>query len=400
MKEKLDAILNSHVVTSNDTEVRNKLLAASFVVVDKNGILYQNAAGRLDFPPSSDPYTTSSMSWVASMTKLITATCLLQLVERGLVGLDEDLRPKVPQLAEMQILRGFDPADRPILEDNTTPITLRHLLTHTLGLGYDIADPDLRKWSTSVGRTVNNLQWCLAGFTTPLKFAPGDGWYYGAAYDWAGHLLTVLTGKKLGDYMQEHIFGPLGMTGSTFWPKEVDGTGRRMLAFAFQGTGDGEEAGLLKPGKSPVPDEHEMESGGAGLYTTPGDYAALLHAILSNRLLKPETTDLLFAPQLNAAQQGTLMEVAEFAHDALTAEFPRGIELNHGLGGVINMEDVAGKRRKGSLMWSGMTNGRWWIDRETGVAAVMFTCVLPHGNKVVTGMWDQLERAVYQEVMQ
>lgn len=395
MEEKLDAILDSYVVTSNDAEVRDRLLAASFVVVSEKKVIYSKAVGHLDFPPSSEPYTTSSISWLASMTKLLTATCLLQLVEQGVVGLDEDLRPKVPQLADMQILRGFDSTDKPVLEDNISPITLRHLLSHTVGLGYDIADPDLNKWSSSIGRTANNLQWSLAGFTTPLKFTPGEGWYYGSAYDWAGHLLTILTGKKLSEYMREHIFTPLGMEATTFWPKEVDGAGKRMLAFAVQATGEGED-GLLKPGKSFVPEEHEMESGGAGLFSTPDDYAAFLRAILSNRLLKPETADLLFAPQLNDTQQRMLMAIASLAHDAFTPEFPKGAELNHGLGGVLNVEDIAGKRRGGSLMWSGMSNGRWWIDRETGIAAAMLTCVLPHGHAVVTSLWDRLERAVYE----
>jgi CubicO group peptidase (beta-lactamase class C family) len=61
------------------------------------------------------------------MTQLITATCLLQLVERGLVTLSEDLRPRVPQLAALQILKGFNDNDEPILEDNTKPITLRYV---------------------------------------------------------------------------------------------------------------------------------------------------------------------------------------------------------------------------------------------------------------------------------
>ncbi|KAK6075561.1 beta-lactamase [Seiridium cupressi] len=397
LRDRLNDILTSHVVSPEDAEPRNKLLAAAFVVVNKDGILYSNAVGRLDFATDTGPYTTSSISWIASMTKLLTATCLLQLVENGTLSLDQDIRPLIPQLAHMQILRGFDASDKPIMEANDRPIILRHLLTHTLGLGYDLADPDLMKWSKSVGRTANNLGWSLEGFTTPLKFAPGDGWYYGSAYDWAGHLLTLVTGHSLSDYMAQHIFKPLGIESTTFWPKRVDPEGSRTLAFAFAGEGRN-GAGLLRPGPSPVPEDHEMESGGAGLHSTPEDYARFLHGILSHKLLSTRATDLLFSPQLNSRQKNMLTLIAEAAHVAFIPELARGAELNHGLGGLINMTDIEGKRRKGSMMWSGMSNGRWWIDRATGIAGAVFTNVLPHGNQVLTGMWDELETAVYEEL--
>lgn len=89
------------------------------------GLIYSGTAGRQGFDVASPIYSTDSVQWVASMTKIITATCLLQLVERGLVTLSEDLRPKVPQLAAIQILKGFNSNDEAILEDNTQPFTLR-----------------------------------------------------------------------------------------------------------------------------------------------------------------------------------------------------------------------------------------------------------------------------------
>ncbi|KAI1851482.1 hypothetical protein JX265_013229 [Neoarthrinium moseri] len=400
LKQRLDTIVASHVASTEDAEVRNKLLAASFILVDHNGIIHSSTAGRLEFPPDSQPYTTSSICWVASLTKLVTAVSLLQLVERGVLDLDADLRTDVPELGALEILRGFDSSDQPVLEPNTRPITLRQLLTHTLGLGYDIPEPDLMRWSRAVGRTATNLDWSLAGFTTPLKFPPGDGWCYGAAYDWAGLLLARVTGQPLSAYMREHIFGPCGMESTTFWPREVDAEGKRTLATAVSdaepGSGDA-GSGLLKPGDRLVPDEHEMESGGAGLYTSPEDYGRFLSALLGHRLLSPQTTELLFRPQLDAAQRAMLRDAVSAAHDSYAPEFPRGTELDHGLGGLINVGDIPGKRRRGSMMWSGLTNGRWWVDRETGIAGAVFTNVIPFGNGVLSRMLDEIERAVYEE---
>lgn len=264
-----------------------------------------------------------------------------------------------------------------------------------MGLGYDLADPDLGKWSASIGRTANNLQWSLAGFTTPLKFAPGEGWCYGAAYDWAGHLLTLVTGQKLSEYLHEHVFVPLGMTSTTFWPGQLQGSDERMLSFAFA---DAKDPRVLKPGPSPLPEKHEMESGGSGLFSTPADYAKFLCGLLSGKLLSPSTMDLMFEPQLDRVQQDMLEAIADSSHDALVPEFPRGTKMNHGLAGAINVGDIKEKRRKGSMMWSGMGNGRWWIDRQCGIAAAVFTQVLPHGNSVVTRMWDELERVIYADL--
>ncbi|KAI0420840.1 beta-lactamase/transpeptidase-like protein [Xylaria grammica] len=394
MEKQLDDILRSHVVTPFETEVKDKLLAAGFVVVDREGIVYTGTAGRLDFDPSSPPYGLDSVSWLASMTKLATAVSLLQLVERGVVGLNDDVSRIVPELAALPVLRGFSDDGQPILEAHGRAITLRHLLSHTLAIGVDMADPDLIRWAKSTGRSTNYMSYTLEGITTPLRFAPGEGWYYGTAYDWAGHLLTQLTGSSLSSHMQAHVFGPLGMASTTFHPEST--AAQRRLAFAYSETDDAGGV-TLKPGPSPLPAKTEFEAGGSGLFSTPGDYARLLHGVLAHKILEPETTDLLFAPQLDGTQRGILMAIAAYAREGgFAPELPPDSPLDHGLAGVLNTADVPGKRRAGSLMWSGATNGRWWIDRETGVAGAVFTQVEPHGNKVLVGMFDQLERVVYR----
>ncbi|GJN83901.1 hypothetical protein PLIIFM63780_007452 [Purpureocillium lilacinum] len=123
--EQLNAILDAHVAPADDT--RDKLLGAAFVVVSKDGPLYAGSAGRIGFDPQSAPFSRNSFTYVASLTKLITTTCLMQLVERGVLSLDGDVRGYAPELAAMKILRGFHDADQPILEENTAPITLRQV---------------------------------------------------------------------------------------------------------------------------------------------------------------------------------------------------------------------------------------------------------------------------------
>jgi len=228
------------------------------------------------------------------------------------------------------------------------------MLTHTLGLGIDVADPDLRRWSAAIGRTANLMDWDLAGITTPLKFAPGEGWYYGTATDWAGQLLERVTGLTIGTYMQQHIFSKLDMTSTGFWPEKLSKADERMAEFTFR------DGVALKPGPSPVKKEHPIESAGGGLFSSAADYVKLVQAVLrEDVLLRRETSEIMFAPQLDDVQRQMLMLIADYNHDAFAPEFPRGLELSHGFAGVVNLEDVSGKRRKGSLMWSGMPNTRW-----------------------------------------
>ncbi|KAK6836581.1 beta-lactamase transpeptidase-like protein [Apiospora arundinis] len=423
--ETLNNILKAYTVSSNEHIVKNKLLGAGFVVADKNGIIYEGSAGRLAFAQGSVPFTTQSLVWLASMTKLPTAVATLQLVDQGLLTMDQDLRPLMPELGALEILRGFstpkeEDGGNPILESNTRPITLRHLLTHTLGLSMDLPDPDLMRWSRYVGRTAVNLDWTRAGITTPLSFAPGEGWKYGMAYDWAGAVLEVLTKQTLGEWMQGHIFAPLGMERTGFWPERIlgkeksneeeEGEDDRRLEFAFSAedgiTGNGPYPDAeLRPGTSILRTEHEMESGGAGLLRSSSSDASSSPAGQSGPqgepLLQPQTLTQLLTPQLTPPQRAHLESAVAGFRVGLGPEFPAdgSVRLDHGLGGLMNLDNLPGKRRAGSMTWSGMSNGRWWVDPQTGIAAALFTGVLPHGNAVVGRLWDELERAVYGDLL-
>lgn len=307
------------------------------------------------------------MTWVASLTKLATTISVLQLVEQRKLDLDADVRPLVPELREAKILRGFDRDDNPVYEENTRPITLRQMLTHTAGFSYAFADPVLIKWSQATpGRNLSRIQWSRSEITTPLRFAPGEAWGYGVGLDWAGQVLEKAAGKSLGQHMQESIFEPLGMRDTGFWPETMPRTAAR-TAQNTERTPDGS----LRTAYWPTPEKHEMESGGAGLFTTASDYACLLRALLQDNtdtdennnggLVSASTRRDMLTPQLGEAQAQSLRKLAfhPLAHSTIAPEFTKDQELNHGLGGMINVEDAPGKRKAGSMAWSGILNSRW-----------------------------------------
>ncbi|KAK1243279.1 hypothetical protein MKX07_003907 [Trichoderma sp. CBMAI-0711] len=407
--EKLDALLRGAVAERDDAACRVKLLGAAFVVTNRNGVIYSGSAGRVRFAADSPDFNGDTLTYGASLTKLLSATCLMQLIEQGKMRLDDDVRQIVPEVRDMQILRGFTPEGKPILEDNDRPITLKHLMVHTAGLRYDVSDPDLRKWSKYVGRPIGKtIRLSKDGFNTPLLIRPGDGWVYGPALDWAGVALETVAGQTLGEYMKQHLLDPLGMTDTGFRINKLPHTaGRR--AHITRRDGDG---GALSPFE-PAPVEPELDSAGAGIHTTAHDYARMLRAMLlqlqaheSERpgvIISGGTAREMFEPQLDERQRAA-MEAFLYAPDrrgAFIPEIPDGVELQYGFGGLLALADLEGKRRrKGSLSWAGAGNSRWWIDPQTGIAGVLMVAVFPFGDEVACRLYAELERAVYAELVE
>lgn len=220
------------------------------------------------------------------------------------------------------------------------------------------------KWSAAVGRSATTLSFTYDGFNTPLKFAPGEGWYYGTATDWAGKVLETVTGQPLGQYMAENIFGPLGIHDTTFRPASLaERTKGRTVACSYRDA----ETGLLSTGPQPTPVDPPVESGGAGLHSTAGDYVKVLQALLralsgdggAACLVGRETVEEMLRPQLSEVQHGMLKQLTDMLRVAMVAELPPGTPVDHGIGGILNTADVPGKRRKGTMTWTGMCNGHW-----------------------------------------
>lgn len=239
----------------------------------------------------------------------------------------------------------------------------RQLLTHTTGLTYAQGDPDLKRWAKHIGRNESDLQGTLELYTMPLKFTPGQGWCYGVSLDWAGQAVEKLTGQTLGEYMAEHVFRPLGMRDTGFRRGALPHVQDRTVPTSYRDADTGE----LSAGDEDfsVPANPEIDSGGAGLYTTAVDFAKVLQTLLQslagsdNALLKKETVEEMFRPQLAGVQKEWFNFVTDLFRIGFIPDFEKDAPLDHGISGVINLKDEPGKRRKGSMKWSGVYNGHW-----------------------------------------
>ena len=190
----------------------------------------------------------------------------------------------------------------------------------------------------------------------PLLFEPGEGWAYSCGIDWAGQMVErVNQGTRLGDYMRKHIWDPLGMSSTGFRITENELIRSRLCATTARSpTGDLIPA---KPYPSPNPKD---DLGGGGLYSSVADYVKVLVSLLKNdgTLLKPETVRTMFSPQLPDDKH----LLATVAPPLGPPMFRAGVESsawNFGLGGILNMEDVEGICRKGTMTWGGLPNLFW-----------------------------------------
>ena len=225
----------------------------------RDGVAYRGAFGKRALPEGA-PMTVDSVFWIASMTKAITSTAAMQLVERGKLTLDGPIGEVLPELRAPQVLEGFNAAGEPKLRPAKRPITLRHLITHTAGFGYDIWNPDLLRYQEKKG--IPGIISCEnLALTMPLTFEPGEKWEYGINIDFIGKAVEKVSGKNLEVYFRENLFEPLGMKDTGF---KLTSDRRARLVGMHARQADGS----LAPMPFEIPQEPEFFMGGGGLYGT------------------------------------------------------------------------------------------------------------------------------------
>jgi methyl acetate hydrolase len=374
-----------------DATDRGDVPGVAAMAATRDGPFYRGAFGKRALPDGA-AMTADTVFWIASMTKAITSTAAMQLVEEGRLALDRPIAEVLPELGAPQVLEGFDAAGEPQLRPARRPITLRHLITHTAGFVYDIWNAEMDRYMEKNG--VPRISTCQnAALALPLTFDPGERWDYGINIDWVGKAVEQVTEQKLGAYFAEHLFGPIGMTDTAF--KLTQDHRARLAAMDARG-----EDGALAPIPFEMPQEPEFEMGGGGLYSTAADYLAFAQLFLNKgctadgqQLLKPETVGLM-AQNAIGDRNVHLLKTAIPA-SSNDAEFFPGMVKKWGLGFMISTEAVPGGRSAGSLAWAGLGNAYFWIDPVKGVAGVILMQLLPFADAKALALFDRFEKAVY-----
>jgi len=355
------------------------------------GMLYEGAFGKRELGRDA-PMSLDTVVWIASMTKAITATAAMQLVESGTLDLERPASEVVPELAAAKVLEGFDAGGTPRLRAPRRAITLRHLLTHTAGFAYEIWQPAIAQYQAATG-TPGITTCANAALTTPLLFDPGERWEYGISVDWVGKMVEAASGKKLDRYFQDNVFGPLGMKDTSF---KLSPSQRARLASVHQ-RGDN---GALAPIEFGLPEEPEFLMGGGGLYGTAGDYLTFAQMIMGDgsykgaRVLRPGTVALMAQNHIGALEVGAFKTAVPALSNDLEL-FP-GMSKKWGLSFLINTQEAPTGRSAGSLAWAGLANTYFWIDRTRRVSGVFLSQVLPFYDTTAVDLLGRFETEVYR----
>ena len=380
----IDAVLQKAVASGDVPGV------VALAATDR-GILYHGAFGRQD-GEAGPQVTGDTVFRIASMTKAVTSVAAMQLVESGRLGLDQLIAAVLPELVAPMVLEGFDPSGKPRLRPAKRPITLRHLLSHTAGFGYEMLSSELIRYN-AVTRTPSTSTGKLASLQMPLLFDPGERWQYGINIDWVGRAVEAASGQPLDAYFRDHIFAPLGMTDSGF---ELSAAQRERLIRVHHRKPDGS----LEPVEVDMPPaKPEFWAGGGALYSTGPDYLRFLRMLLGNgqldgaQVLLPQTVAEMGRNQVGDLAAG-IMRTAMPDRTNDFVLFPEG-SCRWGLGYMINTLPAPGGRSAGSLSWGGIFNTYYWIDPARRLAAVILTQILPFADARALALSAAFERVVY-----
>ena len=373
----------------------NKIPGAVVLVGNEKGIVYQKAFG-VKNPLTNEKYSTDDIFRIASMTKAITSIAVLKLWEDGRINLDDPIEKYIPEFKDTEILETFNEKDSSYSsKPSTKKITIRQLLTHTSGVGYDFIDgnPSIKaifhkkKQSfmkngvmcfcdedVTIGEAIRNLA------EVPLHHEPGEKFTYSMGLDVLGYMIEIVTGKKLDVFYREEIFDPLDMNDTYFYLP--DSKKERLVPVQTKKDDDWvifEDDRFNE--NYPVEGKRKFFAGGCGLSSTVEDYYKFLSVFLNNGKYKgksfigKQTNDLIFQNQL-----------------------PESFGFGIGLAlGIVLEKDLksGGTGTAGTLLGGGYWNTSCFTDPNDKVIGIIFK----QTQKISDNSSNLFKRAVVSSIV-
>lgn len=343
-----------------DQAVTDGHVPGGVALIARNGkVVYHYAFGMSDIQ-NNRSFSKEAIFRIASQTKAITATAVMMLWEEGRFRLDDPISRYIPEFKEPHVITGFDEKDTTFTaEPAGMEITIRHLLTHTSGIGYGVIDRDPRFRMIYKKAGITDL------FTTedipietsvlklaelPLHHKPGENFTYSEGLDVLGYFVEVLTDMPFDSFLRERIFDPLGMDDTWFYLPESRADRLVPVQHLKDGQWEHYPVTFYDP-DYPVKGARRFFSGGAGLSSTPMDYAVFLQMYLNKgeyngiRLLSRTTVETMMANQIGD----------------LWANGPKDYGLAFGL---VNQDGVGfgGQGGLGTFDWGGYFNTQYFAD--------------------------------------
>jgi methyl acetate hydrolase len=358
------------------------------LVVDRKGCVFEGSAGKLDIARDA-PLSSNAIFRIASMTKPVTSAAIMILVEQGKLSLDDPVSKYLPAIGQLQVLTHFNEVDgtyetRPAKR----PMTIRHLLAQTSGMGYAFSNPTV----AALVKLTHKAEWEL-----PLQHDPGETWMYSPSPAVLGLVVEKISGISLEEFLQRHIFVPLGMHDTSF-AVPLDQQSRVITIYQHV---DGKFQDLPQPSINAVPTPPFRGDG--GLLSTADDYGRFVSMLLGGgqlghvRILSARSVRLMGENQIGAI----VVSQQPAADPVRTRPFPLGAGRDKfGLGFQITEASGAGanSRSQGSLSWAGIYNTEFWIDPQRGIAGVLLMQFLPFYDEGAIRTLKDFENAVYEDL--
>jgi methyl acetate hydrolase len=369
-----------------DAVTRGDVPGVVAMVVDRDKVLYHEAFGKMNVARNV-PMATDTIFRIASMTKAVTSIGVMQLVEQGKVGLDDDVAKFLPRLKTPQV---FSTVDEKAATYETRPatrsITIRQLLTHTSGIGYSWSDHGLNIAQKKTG-AVNDSE-------LPLVHEPGAQWTYGASTRVLGEVIEQISGQRIDAYLETQIVAPLGMRDTTYTvPPEK---------YARVVTVHQKANNAITETQNPTPNPATIRGDG-GLFSTAADYSRFVQMILNRgqrggvRILKESTV-----AEIAKNQTGSVKVRLQPTADPLRSKpYPLGAgEDVWGLGFQLAAPKTPNPsmRSPGSMSWAGINNTFYWIDPHKEIGAVILMQMLPFYDEAALRVLQGFEERVYRNL--
>jgi CubicO group peptidase (beta-lactamase class C family) len=331
---------------------------------------------------AAKPMTEDTIFRIYSMTKPIVSTALMMLYEEGRFRLTDFVAKYIPAFGAVRVL-----AEDGTLVDPVRPMLVRDLLTHTSGLTYDFLEDspvnDLYRQARLMNDATRSLEAVIDELARlPLAFQPGTQWQYSLGIDVAARLVEIISGQPLGQFLEERMFGPLGMTDTAFGVPA--GKLDRLAAmyglpdlFAkdqtfsalFQAWTNGFNQRIDVSDTYPTDTPDVFVRGGIGLYSTIGDYMRFAQMLLNNgeldgtRLLGRKTLSLMHSNHLPA----------DLLPYALGGVPNPGFGFGLGSRVVMNVAETAGPGSVGEYGWLGAAKTYYWVDPQEDLIGLLMT---------------------------
>lgn len=359
-----------------------KFAGCSVLIQQGGAEVFYGECGQRDLKTGA-MFTRDTVARIYSMTKPMTSVALMQLVERGLLHLEQPISDFIPEFENM---RALVPGAKSIEETEPCAApTLHQLLTHTSGLSYAFNPGLLGAAMTEAKIEFRGTQGTLEEMCTlvaalPLAFAPGTRWEYSVAIDVIGRVVEVVSGRTLDRYFAEEITGPLGMTDTAFSVPEhaSDRFAACYTPLAEGGFTTGKPSvgedtlrQLDGAAKSPFY-KTTLFGGGGGLVGTIDDYMKFCEALRTGGagIIGPATLDFMMRNHLGC-------EIADMGPSSFAEQPMEG--MGFGIGGAVVLDPARARApgNVGDFSWGGMASTFFWIDPVLDLSVVFFTQLIP-----------------------